>query len=243
MAGSSEAHRFRFFAEGAGSEGVRLALTGADAEHMRVLRMNDGDIVEVVDTTGSVWSGHVRGASEVKLIVCLAQHGDPSRPIELIAGALIGGRFDELVDGAVQAGASTITPLVGGRRDLERLSARRARLQRIARAAAKQSKRSSLPDVTEPIDADALLAGPAGIIIDPAAPPAAGWGGARLRIRDWRRRAATARRCRRGARRCARVRPRRAWVGAGEAYGINPAGSSLLRRLPVAIAAMHAPPS
>jgi 16S rRNA (uracil1498-N3)-methyltransferase len=164
----SRRHQFRFFVDGAGEPGAQLPLAKVDARHADVLRIGEDDIVEVVDPTGAAWLARLTdGVAHV--VSPLAVDSEPAR-IELVAGALVGGRFDELVDAAVQAGASLVVPFTTSRRDAERLGARRARLQRIARAAAKQSKRTAVPEVAEPIDADGLRALAPGIVVDPGAP-------------------------------------------------------------------------
>lgn len=163
----SERHHFRFFVDEQGEAGATVPLSDADLRHLRVLRLDAGQLVEVVDAASELWDGAVDG-DRVRLL----QHrpGALEPELELVAGALVGGRFDELVDASVQAGASRIVPFAPLRRDAERLAARRARLQRIARAAAKQSKRRTVPDVLEPIDQVALEALEPGIVVDPDAP-------------------------------------------------------------------------
>lgn len=164
----SRKHHFRFFVEGSGGPGARLPLAKADAHHAKVLRLGEDDTVEVVDPSGAAWIARVtEGVAEV--IAPLPGGTEPPR-IEVVAGALVGGRFDELVDAAVQAGASLVVPFAPVRRDFDRLAARQARLQRIARAAAKQSKRTIVPDVGAPIDVDELRALEPGIVVDPGAP-------------------------------------------------------------------------
>lgn len=163
-------HRFRFFVEVPVAAGDRVPLAGTDVAHARVLRLADGDAIELVAADGGVWQARIEGAAAV--VDRAASAGPDVPPIELVAGALVGGRFDELVDGAVQAGAARIVPLVAGHRDAERLTARRSRLTRIARAAAKQAKRTSVPDVAEPVDHAQLLRGPTGIVLDATAPVA-----------------------------------------------------------------------
>lgn len=164
----SKRHQFRFFVDGTGEPGAALPLSKADAKHALVLRIGEEDVVEVVDPTGSVWLARLTDG--VAHVVSPAEAEREPAHIELVAGALVGGRFDELVDASVQAGASIVVPFTTTRRDAERLGARRARLQRIALAAAKQSKRTVLPDVTEPIDEDELRALGPGIVVDPGAP-------------------------------------------------------------------------
>lgn len=164
----SDRHRFRFFVDATGAPGACLPLAAIDAHHARVLRLADGHGVDVVDAEGTLWEAQVAGAS-VQLVASLDGSTEPA-PIELYAGALTGAKFDELVDGAVQAGASLVVPFASNRRDLERLGARRARLERLARAAAKQSKRVLVPTIGAPIGVEELP--DRGIVLDSSAPEA-----------------------------------------------------------------------
>lgn len=159
-------HRFRFFVDAVGAAGATVTLAPADARHLAVLRRSDGDRVEIVDRDGTTWDAVIRGG-DVELVERLQPHGE-LRAIELYAGALTGAKFDELVDGAVQAGAGAVVPVVATRREHDRLASRRPRLERISRAAAKQAKRSTVPVIGEPTMLDGLPDG--GIVLDPAAP-------------------------------------------------------------------------
>ena len=162
-----DSHRFRFFVDTLGVAGATVALRPDDVRHARVLRLGSGDGVEVVDLTGRVWLGDVIGAG-VRLLEALDTAAAPRAQarIELIAGALTGNAFDTLVDGAVQAGVAQVTPLVANARERARLIERTARLRRIAEAAAKQSKRTSVPSIGAPIDHDELMELPAGVVLD-----------------------------------------------------------------------------
>ena len=167
-----DAHRFRFFSTNMGFPGTRVELSTSDAAHLSVLRLAVGDAVELVDASGIVWDAQVAADGLVTLRLPLPIDDARVLPrIDLVAGALVGGRFDELVDGAVQAGASSVRPFVGNRKDAARLTERQERLQRIATAAAKQAKRREVPHVAAPIDRAALLQGAPGIVLDADAEP------------------------------------------------------------------------
>jgi len=167
-------HRFRFFTRDVGLPGVRVQLAPSDAAHLAVLRLDAGDTVELVDATGVVWEAAVPPDTAAGFVT-LGQPvlADPARPqlprIDLVAGALVGGRFDELVDGAVQAGASSITPFAVAAKEARRLADRHDRLQRIATAAAKQAKRREVPRISAPLDRAGLLALEPGVVLDAAA--------------------------------------------------------------------------
>lgn len=162
---TGDAHVFRFFVEQACAEGDVAQLSTADVHHLHVLRLAPGAAVEIVDPGGVTWDGAVAADGRVT-IAARRTDAHRVRRIELIAGALTGNRFDELVDGSVQAGADRITPLVANRRDGERLTQRRERLTRIAQAAAKQAKRTSICAIDEPIDEAGLLELEPGIVLD-----------------------------------------------------------------------------
>ncbi|MCW2972516.1 MAG: hypothetical protein JWN72_789 [Thermoleophilia bacterium] len=162
-------HRFRFFTRDVGLPRARVELTAPDAAHLGVLRLAEGDDVEVVDVTGVVWLGQVAGGGVVTLREPLPLDGLQLPRIDLIAGALVGGRFDELVDGAVQAGASSIAPFAATAKDARRLAERHDRLQRIAESAAKQAKRREVPRIAAPLDRAGLLATAPGIVLDAGA--------------------------------------------------------------------------
>ncbi|MBC7461966.1 MAG: RsmE family RNA methyltransferase [Thermoleophilia bacterium] len=162
-------HRFRFFTRDVGLPRTRVRLTASDAAHLEVLRLTAGDAVEIVDVTGVVWLGEVADGGVAVLREPLPLSGMQLPRIDLIAGALVGGRFDDLVDGAVQAGVSSIAPFATSAKDARRLAERHDRLQRIATSAAKQAKRHEVPRISAPLDRAALLATAPGIVLDAAA--------------------------------------------------------------------------
>jgi RsmE family RNA methyltransferase len=163
-------HVFRFFVDSSGGPGARVQLAAPDVEHLRVLRLEAGAKVEVVDANRVSWVATVDDAAPG--IVVLGDIGvavvEPV--IELFACVRVGGRYDDLVDAAVQAGATRVVPIVTCARDAERIGARHARVTRIAATAAKQAKRGSVPVVEQPVSVDELLVGPPGIVVAPDAP-------------------------------------------------------------------------
>ena len=145
-------HRFRFFVAGSCQIGGTTALAPHDAAHVRVLRLGEGDLIEVVDADARCWAGTLDAARTGVAIRELASEvPEPREPeIHLYAGALVGNRFDQLVDHAVQAGATRIVPIAWTGREASRLVERADRLQRVALAAAKQAKRQRIPLVDVP---------------------------------------------------------------------------------------------
>lgn len=167
---TGDAHVYRFFIDGDGGAGARVVLGASDADHARVLRADDSSVrVEAVDGAGVVWSAELDASAGV-LVLGAPIEVTREHPIIVYAGVRVGGRYDELVDGAVQAGATVVVPVVGPARDAGRIDQRHDRVQRIAIAAAKQAKRASVPLVLPALRFEALVDELPGIVVDPDAP-------------------------------------------------------------------------
>ncbi|MCB0880022.1 MAG: 16S rRNA (uracil(1498)-N(3))-methyltransferase [Thermoleophilia bacterium] len=159
-------HVFRFFVDVPGTPGARIELAASDQHHARVLHgAQTQERVEVVDRDGVAWSAAFDGTSgAVMLDEQVGELHDPQ--VELLAFVTVGGRTDELVDAAVQAGATRIVPIVASDRDRAKVEQRAERLARVATSAAKQAKRAAVPTVVQPIGVDDLRALPPGIVVD-----------------------------------------------------------------------------
>jgi len=156
--------RDRFFVEGVHAVGDRVTFAADDARKIAtVLRGRTGERVHVVDSSGSAFAASIdvagtsvraslderieRGSREATLRVTIAQ-GIPK-----------GQKMDLIVEKATELGAVAIVPLRSERVVGERTGdAKRERWERLAKTAAQQCGRTSVP-VVEPIaEWDALLA-------------------------------------------------------------------------------------
>lgn len=127
-----------------------------DAHHLgRVLRLRDGETVTASDGAGRwrlcEWQGGQLVASGD-----IALDPRPAPEVTVAITPLKGDRTDWTVEKLVEIGVARIVvlaPLVRSvvRRDAGKDSAALARWQRLARAAAMQSRRTHLPDVTGPL--------------------------------------------------------------------------------------------
>lgn len=162
-------HRFRFFVAASIGVDQLVTLTPEDSHHARVLRFDSSSELEVVDADGIVWLCRIENDDDrTELTVrAITRLEAPSEPrIEVVAGFLVSGRFDDLVNHCVQAGATKIVPWVQNRREQERVVQRADRYQRIVEAAAKQAKRSAIPLVTSPILGDKIFDLTPGVFLD-----------------------------------------------------------------------------
>lgn len=165
--------RHRFFLEGelptAGSgQAVLLPLSAGDLHHaVAVLRVRAGEEIDVVAADGHAWCVTVVDTTSAAVTACvtggLADTLTPAAPrVTLVFGVSKGPKNDDIIEGAVEVGVSEILPVLTARTivklDAEKRTERGERWRRVALAAAKQSKRASVPGVGNPAPlADALL--------------------------------------------------------------------------------------
>lgn len=169
--------RHRFFltqpfpGASAGAGGV-APLSAEDAHHaVRVLRVAPAEEIDLVEPSGVAWRARVVAASAepaAELRVELVERLDcaPEPDVTLVFGVLKGGKNEDVIEGAVEVGVSAILPVLTARSIVKLDAAKRAerggRWRRVAVAAAKQSKRSRVPVVADPVtlrDTHATLAG------------------------------------------------------------------------------------
>jgi 16S rRNA (uracil1498-N3)-methyltransferase len=161
------AHRFFLTGPLTGRRACTLPLSEADVHHaVDVLRLRVGELVDVVTPDGRVWRVEV---TEV------ARRGVEAVPLEELPAAFVprvtlfqgvakGDKMDDIVRQAVEVGAEQIVPVLMARSivqlDARKRADRGERWRRVALAAAKQAKRTSVPIVSDPVrlrDAIAML--------------------------------------------------------------------------------------
>ena len=130
-------------------------LKGAQAEHLaRVLRAEPGMQADVV-AGGFLYHAEVASVSsqEVRFNLLAALEADPALPITLVVSVF---KFDHMewgIEKATELGVATIVPVIARRTEkhLAQAAAKRVeRWRRIAHEAAKQSRRSDVPEILDP---------------------------------------------------------------------------------------------
>ncbi|MGI6028567.1 MAG: 16S rRNA (uracil(1498)-N(3))-methyltransferase [Candidatus Heteroscillospira sp.] len=145
----------RFFMAGSNMHGSSISITGADAEHIRVLRMRLGDELYICDGEGTdrrCRLTHIGdGCAQAEVKETMPCPAEPSVNVTVLAGLPKGERADYLVQKCTEAGASTIAFFLCERcvvkLDGKNAEKKRLRWQRIAEEAAKQSGRGIIPNV------------------------------------------------------------------------------------------------
>jgi len=150
----------RFYAERMDED--HAALPPEEASHaLRVLRMGPGDACQAL-LEEKLFSAHIL-ETEPRVILALEQElpsPEPGVLVTLYQGIPKGDKMDYIVQKCTEAGVRRIVPVAFSRcvarwdaRDAEK---KRARLQRIAMEAAKQSGRAVTPEVLSPISPSQL---------------------------------------------------------------------------------------
>ena len=161
------AHRFFLIGPMPAEPDQPLALSPGDVHHaVRVLRVRPGELVEVVAPGGEAMSAQVVSAGDEGVVVSvLGPVSGPSQRlprVTLFQGVAKGEKMDAIVRQAVEVGAEEIVAVMTARTvvrfDAAKRISRGERWQRIAKSAAEQAKRSSVPSVSEPMDFGEALA-------------------------------------------------------------------------------------
>lgn len=163
---AASAHLPRFFVPRVGTAGDTVALGVEEARHARVRRLRPGEAVVLIDGDGRGALGRVEstGASGVVIrseALLPEREGESPLALTLAVAALKAERFDWVVEKATELGVTRIVPFTSARTLASPSAPRRERWRQIALAAAKQSGRSVVPEVAEPIPFAAVLELPA----------------------------------------------------------------------------------
>jgi 16S rRNA (uracil1498-N3)-methyltransferase len=143
------------------------ALHGEQAHHLsRVLRAQRGMEFDVV-AGGRAWLARITSIDRDSVHFMLVQELEtaPALPVMLLLSIFKFDRMEWAIEKAVELGASRIVPVLAERTEkhLAQAAAKRVeRWRRIAVEAAKQSRRSDLPEIADPARLANVLAGSEG---------------------------------------------------------------------------------
>ena len=148
----------RFYAASA-SEGNTVELDSEEGKHARVLRIQLGDPVHVIDGKGGLYVGKALPSKkrfEVSNLQQVMRTDAPASSLTLaVAPTKNIARFEWVIEKAVEVGVDRIVPIFS--EHSERSKLRLDRLERIALSAAKQSKELWVPIIEEPLQFDAFI--------------------------------------------------------------------------------------
>lgn len=146
----------RFFVRDAHHAGEVVAVHGSDAHKIvNVLRLRNGDVIEVVDSAGSIFAATLEtkdGALHARLGEAHAPAVTARVAIDVAQGIPKGQKMDFVVEKLGELGVRTLIPLQSERTIVQDLGAAKLeRWRRLARSSAQQSGRTDLLAVTDPL--------------------------------------------------------------------------------------------
>lgn len=154
----------RFFVEGTREVGGVVEIDGSDAHKItRVLRLQRGDRIEIVDSAATAFEAAIGEAGPVVRAELLGRAGERAVASGVlrcdVAQAVPKGRRMELViEKGTELGANAFLPFYCERSVARAVGEEKlARWRRLARSAAQQSGRVDIPEIREPVPFDALL--------------------------------------------------------------------------------------
>jgi len=127
---------------------------------IRVLRMRKGDPINFTDGKGNLYEGVITGESqtmmEASVNKVLKEYGRRSYRVHAAISPLKNNdRLEWFIEKAVEMGIDEITPLICSRTEKQRI--KRDRLENLILSAMKQSVKSYLPVLNEPITVSDFL--------------------------------------------------------------------------------------
>lgn len=144
----------------------QIIITGPDVKHIsRVLRLDRGDLVEVLDGLGLAARVRIEQVGK-ESITCLKEEeytppGEPPLKVTLLQGLPKGEKMELIIQKATELGVNAIIPVSCRRSvvqlDEKKAGSRRERWQRVAMEAAKQCRRPVIPGVGAVDDLSRIL--------------------------------------------------------------------------------------
>ncbi len=135
-----------------------LRLSPDDRKHAKVLRLAAGEHVSVVDAARDYFECEIVRADGDGVMVRIAQRLDvePEGPdVVLVQGIAKGEKMDDVIRHATEVGVSAFIPMASSRcvvkLDAKKAASRVTRWQAIAKSAAMQSGRLTVPEVSAPM--------------------------------------------------------------------------------------------
>jgi 16S rRNA (uracil1498-N3)-methyltransferase len=149
--------RHRFFIDADIATGNTLALSHDEQHHARVVRVRDGEEVEVFNGRGA--SFVAKYMAEGLEIVHAAPDREARVAIHLAMSIINLDKFDVVLQKATELGVRSVIPLVTDRVEIraERYRGKAERWRKIVFEAVKQSGRSVIPIVEEPQPFDVVV--------------------------------------------------------------------------------------
>jgi len=160
--------KHRFFVPDAIEPGATIALDSEERHHARVLRVREGEEVEVFNAAGKNYLARFESLDSIA-ILRETENREPRTENHLAMSIIQLDKFELVLQKATELGVASIIPLITDRMEvrLERVRGKEDRWKKIVLEAVKQSGRSRIPPIENPTKFDdAIKRAGAKIIFD-----------------------------------------------------------------------------
>ncbi len=151
--------KHRFHVPDALKSATTIALDAEERHHARVLRVREGEEVEVFDATGKNYLARFESPEAVHI---LSETGnrEPATLIHLAQSIIQLEKFEFVLQKGTELGVRSFIPLITDRMEvrIERIRGKEERWKKIVLEAVKQSGRSQIPAIEPPIKFDEAIA-------------------------------------------------------------------------------------
>ena len=151
---------YQFFVEEEQVHSDSISITGGDVNHIKnVLRMKNGEKIRVSSKSGQAYFCHISSILDDEVIAAIDSADETGTELDnhivLYQGLPKGDKMELIIQKAVELGVSEIVPVAMKncvvKLDDKKAKSKATRWQAIAESAAKQSKRSLIPEVKMPM--------------------------------------------------------------------------------------------
>lgn len=139
-----------------------ITLLDKEAHHIiNVLRKKPGEIITIIDGLGHVYKCEITNTEnkilKTKIIRLLEENNEPATALTLAIALTKKDKFELIIEKCTELGVTKFIPLISERTQVRAQSFNRDRCKKIAISAMKQSLRSFLPEIVEPLQLKKLL--------------------------------------------------------------------------------------
>ncbi|HKS23793.1 MAG TPA: RsmE family RNA methyltransferase [Thermoanaerobaculia bacterium] len=151
--------RHRFFVPHVLASGAVVALEGDELHHARVVRLREGEEIEVFDGRGGAWTAIARELPSVELVQPIGIEREPRVALHLAMAIINLDKFELVLQKATELGVRSVIPLITERIEVraERYRGKGERWQKIVFEAVKQSGRALVPVIESPASFDDVV--------------------------------------------------------------------------------------
>src|SRR5438067_11924631 len=165
----------RFHVHDALKSGTTIALDAEERHHARVLRVREGEEVELFDAQGKNYLARFESPEAIH-VMNETENREPGTKNHLAISIIQLEKFEFVLQKGTELGVGSVIPLVTDRMEvrIERVRGKEDRWKKIVLEAVKQSGRSRIPEIEPPTKFDeAVRRAGTKIVFDAEAPVAA----------------------------------------------------------------------